>query len=143
MHKCFVGLAYMILVYPNYYYEIHQMFFIPPSFYVTYIIIPFLNSSISANHDKVDGLTANGEILVKGLFLSFLYCRFSFNFHLSFQWWYTMKKYFYHLHNELNIRWKKIFPNHRKNTKSIKLFVIMGNIDFWLRLGVANAINDY
>ena len=31
----------------------------PFSFYATQIICPFLNSSISANHDKVDGLSAN------------------------------------------------------------------------------------
>ena len=32
-------------------------------FYATQIINPILNSRISANHDKVQGLLANGEIL--------------------------------------------------------------------------------
>ena len=31
------------------------------SFYATQIISPFINSKISTNHDKVDGLSANGE----------------------------------------------------------------------------------
>ena len=35
------------------------------SFHATQIITPFLNSSISAIHDKVKGLSANGEILIK------------------------------------------------------------------------------
>ena len=46
--------------------EIHQMSFTPPfPFYATQIINPFHNSRILANHDKVDGLSANGEILIK------------------------------------------------------------------------------
>ena len=41
------------------------------------MISPFLNSRISANHEKVDELlaNANGEILIKGIVL---YCRISF-----------------------------------------------------------------
>ena len=51
-------------------YEIQQM-----SFYATQIIHPFLNSRISANHDKVEGLLANGEILIKGdCNISFFQC---------------------------------------------------------------------
>ena len=42
----------------------YQMFFIPP-FYATQMINPFLDSRISDNHDKVDKLSANDEILVK------------------------------------------------------------------------------
>ena len=30
------------------------------------IINPFINSGISANHDKVEGLSANSEVLEKG-----------------------------------------------------------------------------
>jgi len=33
--------------------------------HLSQIINSFLNSRISANHDKVDGLSANGEILIK------------------------------------------------------------------------------
>ena len=52
-----------------------NVFHTPPlSFYASQIIIPFLNSRTSANHDKVDGLSANGEIFIRGLFL---YCRIS------------------------------------------------------------------
>ena len=40
-----------------------NVFYTP--FYETQIINPFLNSMISANLDKVDGLSANGEILIK------------------------------------------------------------------------------
>jgi hypothetical protein len=63
------------------------MYFIP--FYATQIISPFLNSRISANLDKVDGLLATtGEILIKGNF-SLLQNLFSFN---------TLSIiYFYHL----------------------------------------------
>ena len=46
------------------------MFFIPPPLlplYSTQIINHFLNSRNSANDHKVDGLSANGEILIKGL----------------------------------------------------------------------------
>ena len=35
-------------------------------FQATKIISPFLNSWISANHDKVERLSENGEILKKG-----------------------------------------------------------------------------
>ena len=52
-----------------------NVFNTPLHFYSTQIIRPFLNSRISARHDKVDGHPANGEILIKGLFL---YCRISF-----------------------------------------------------------------
>ena len=41
------------------------MFVIPV--YATQIITPFLNSIISAKHDKVYRLSANGEILLKGI----------------------------------------------------------------------------
>jgi len=44
-------------------YKIHKCLFI----FITHIINPFLNSMISANHGKVDGLSANGEIPVKGI----------------------------------------------------------------------------
>ena len=47
----------------------------PLPFYANQLSNPFLNSKISANHDRVDGLLAKGKILVKGLFL---YCRISF-----------------------------------------------------------------
>ena len=40
---------------------------IPLPFYATQIINIFLNSSITANHDKVDWLSANGEIFIKGI----------------------------------------------------------------------------
>ena len=47
-------------------YEMQQMSFIPPfPFYPTKIINSFLNSSISANHDKVDRLLNNGQIHIK------------------------------------------------------------------------------
>ena len=36
-------------------------------FYATQIIKPFLNSMISANHDKVKELSANGEMFIKGI----------------------------------------------------------------------------
>ena len=45
---------------------VNQMSFMPP-FYATQIINPFLTSRISANHDKVDGLLANGAILIEGI----------------------------------------------------------------------------
>ena len=35
-------------------------------FYATQIINPFINSSISANYHKVEKLSANGKILIKG-----------------------------------------------------------------------------
>ena len=44
----------------------------PLPFYGTQIINHFLNSSFSANRDKVERLSADGEIFIKGLFL---YCR--------------------------------------------------------------------
>ena len=55
-------------------------------FYATHIIDPFLNSRISANHEKVKGLAANHD-KVKGLSANseiimrrelFLYCKISF-----------------------------------------------------------------
>ena len=48
-------------------YQIHQMSFIQafPSIYATQIINTFLNSRISANQDKVDGLLFNREIHLK------------------------------------------------------------------------------
>ena len=36
-------------------------------FYATQIINPFLNSRISDTHDQKDRLSANGEILKKGI----------------------------------------------------------------------------
>ena len=45
-------------------YEIHQMSKNTP-FYATQIINPFINSKISTNHDKIDGLSANCEILIR------------------------------------------------------------------------------
>ena len=42
-------------------------FLIPPPFYATEILNPLLNSKLSANHDKVEGYLANGEILIKGI----------------------------------------------------------------------------
>ena len=35
--------------------------------YTTQIINPFPNSTIQANYDKVDGLSANDEILNRGI----------------------------------------------------------------------------
>ena len=51
------------------------------SFYPTQIIIPFLNSRISANHDKV-------QPMVNPFYL-FLYCRISFvmRVHLEYRIW--------------------------------------------------------
>ena len=46
-------------------YSIQQMSFILLPCYATQIAYPFLNSMISANHDKV-GHSANGEILKMG-----------------------------------------------------------------------------
>jgi hypothetical protein len=43
------------------------MSFIPLPFYEVQMITPFLYSSTLANHDKVEGLLANGEILIKGI----------------------------------------------------------------------------
>ena len=43
-------------------YEIQQM-----SFIQGVIINPFVNTMNSANHDIVNGLPANGEILLKGI----------------------------------------------------------------------------
>ena len=37
---------------------------ISPPFYAIQIINPFLNLIISANHDKIEGLSANWEILI-------------------------------------------------------------------------------
>ena len=48
-------------------YEIKQISSIPLHFYETQIINPFLNFRISANHDKDNGLSANGKILKKGI----------------------------------------------------------------------------
>ena len=42
-----------------------QMSFITS--YVTQIINPFLNSMDSPNHDKVEWLSANDEIILKGI----------------------------------------------------------------------------
>ena len=42
-----------------------NVFQTPLPFYATQIINPFLNSRISANHDKVEGHSAKGEILIK------------------------------------------------------------------------------
>ena len=42
------------------------MSFIPLST-ATPIINPFLNLRISANHDKVEGQLANGEVLIKAI----------------------------------------------------------------------------
>ena len=47
-------------------YKIHKMSYIPP-FYATQIINPFLNLRISAYHDKVERLSVNDEILIKGI----------------------------------------------------------------------------
>ena len=44
-------------------YEIQPMSFI--TFYEAQIINFYLNSMISPNHDKVDGISANCEILIK------------------------------------------------------------------------------
>jgi hypothetical protein len=35
--------------------------------YATQMISPFCNSRISANHGKVERLSANGEIFIKGI----------------------------------------------------------------------------
>ena len=45
-------------------YEKHHMYFISLTFYAVEVINPFLNSRISANRDKVDGVSAYGEILI-------------------------------------------------------------------------------
>ena len=42
--------------------EISNVFHIP--FYANQIINPFLNTRIPANHNKVDGISTNGEILI-------------------------------------------------------------------------------
>ena len=42
-----------------------------PPFYATQIIKTFQNSRISANYDKVNGLLAKGEILIKVIFSLF------------------------------------------------------------------------
>ena len=54
------------------------MFFVLLFISATQMINPFLNSRISANHDKVEGLLANfnGEILIKRAL--FLYRKISF-----------------------------------------------------------------
>ena len=46
------------------------------TFNVTQIIDPFINSRISANHDNVEGLLANGEIITKWIVSLFynLFC---------------------------------------------------------------------
>ena len=46
-------------------YQIHHIFHIPIPFNATKMINPFPNSRISANHDKVERLFANDEILIK------------------------------------------------------------------------------
>ena len=46
-------------------YEIHQIIHTPFHFHATQIINPFINSKISANHDKIERLSANGETLMK------------------------------------------------------------------------------
>ena len=48
-------------------YTTPNVFYTPLRFYTTKIISSFLNSRISANHDKVGGLSANGKILIKGV----------------------------------------------------------------------------
>jgi hypothetical protein len=53
-------------------YKMQQMSLISHPLYAAKIIFPFLNSRISAKHDKVDELSANGEILLKGI-ISLLY----------------------------------------------------------------------
>ena len=59
------------------------MYFIP--FYATQIISPFLNSRISANLDKVEGLLPTGEILIKGnvSLLQNLFCFNTYFYHLE------------------------------------------------------------
>ena len=53
-------------------YKIYQMSFItPPIVYAPQIINTFLSSRMSANHDKVERLSANSEILMKA-FVSLL-----------------------------------------------------------------------
>ena len=47
-----------------------KCFSYPLSFYATQIVNPFINTRISANHDKVDELSANGVILVGDCFSS-------------------------------------------------------------------------
>ena len=50
-------------------YAIHLISFMPSDlpFYAAEIINPFLNSRIFANHDKAEILSANSEILIKGI----------------------------------------------------------------------------
>jgi hypothetical protein len=51
-------------------YKMEQTPFKPPfpsPAYATKIINPFLNSMILANHDQVERLSANVEILIKGI----------------------------------------------------------------------------
>ena len=52
-------------------YEVQQI-----TFNATQIINPFINSRISANYDNVEGLLANGEIIIKGIVSLFynLFC---------------------------------------------------------------------
>ena len=47
-----------------FYYEIQQMSFIAPFFYATQIINLKLIFEVSVNHDEVEGLSANGGILI-------------------------------------------------------------------------------
>ena len=42
-----------------------SVFYKPLPFYATQLISPFFNSRILANHDKVDGLSANCETIIK------------------------------------------------------------------------------
>ena len=62
---------------PRWIMKCSECLLIPLPFFATKIINPFLNSRITANHDKVGGLSANGEILIKGIvFLLYnLFCK--------------------------------------------------------------------
>ena len=56
--------------------------FYPLHFYATQMINPFLDSMISANHGKVEGL----KPIVKSLYpVLFLYCKISFESSVPFQ----------------------------------------------------------
>ena len=55
-------------------------------FHLSQIIYPFLNSSISSNHNRVERLSANGEIFIKGI-ASLLYNLFCSQHPNDISWW--------------------------------------------------------
>ena len=51
----------------NYELKTANVFHTPHPFNAYQIISPFLKSRVRANHDKVERLSVNGEILIKGI----------------------------------------------------------------------------